>query len=100
MTTNIYYLTVSMDQVSRNGLAGLFWLRISLEVAVRMFMGAASSEGLPGAGLRTLFQDGSLTWLLAGGLHSCWLQTGYLDPLEYRTAFVSSQHGNGFSQSE
>lgn len=55
MTTNICYLTVSMDQVSRNGLAGLFWLRISLEVAVRMLKGAASSEGLPGAGLRTLF---------------------------------------------
>lgn len=42
------------------------WPRVSYEVAVKVAAGAAVIGGSTGAGI--LFQRGSHTWLLAGGL--------------------------------
>lgn len=45
-----------MDQESRSGLAGWFWLEISQEAALRCQLGLRSPKGL------IQFQDGTLIW--------------------------------------
>ena len=64
-TASICYLTVSLDQKFRSSLAEWLWLRVSQEATVRM-SGACGLHWVQRIG----FQDGSLTWLLARGLHS------------------------------
>lgn len=49
--------------------AGLFWWKVSYEVAVKM-LARAAVIWRPDWGWRTHYQNGSLAWLLVGGL-SC-----------------------------
>lgn len=61
--TSIYYLTVSVSQGFKRGLARWFWLRATHEVAVKTSAGAAPNEDLTG--------DGRSTSKLADP-HGCW----------------------------
>ena len=63
--THIIYFIGSMGQKFGNGLAECFWLRISHEVAVKLLTGAIV-KWRRDWGWKLCFQDGSLTWLLAG----------------------------------
>lgn len=63
-----YYLTVSLDQELWSSFAGLLWLRVSHEVAVRCWLGDCLLKIR--LAWRLCFQDLSDTWLMVGGLSS------------------------------
>lgn len=65
----LFSTTVSESQESESGLAGMFWLHSSHKVVVRLWDRAVLIWGLQWVS-STLCKDGSLTWLLVGGLSS------------------------------
>lgn len=64
-TINIYYFSGSVV-INWNSFVGHIWIQIFHEVAVKM----SPSHLKAGLDLKTHFQDGILTWLLARGIRS------------------------------
>lgn len=81
-TTNIYHITVSVNQEFGYDLSGWFWLKVSCEVAIKMLARAEVISRLH-RGWRICFQDGALLWLLEDGLSSLLLSED-LSPLPHK----------------